>query len=232
MPKGKWARGIVPRNFHWIVKDQLAVCERPGGYGANHRRVRRQEEIIWIREQGFTCVVTLIPSPHNLHNYDEMGVTWRHLPFGVHDDPREVATALFPELAEMLAAGARLAERLLSFPQPTVIACNGNAIAMGAFTLLSADHRIGAAGDFRIGLNEVAIGMTIPWFGLAIARHRLQRPYYDRCSVTGVLLDPEEARTAGFLDAVVDAEDLAGARARDPDRALSDRHAGDAAPEP
>ena len=62
------------------------MCERPGGYGANHRRVRRQEEIIWIREQGFTCVVTLIPSPHNLHNYDELGVAWKHLPFGPHDD--------------------------------------------------------------------------------------------------------------------------------------------------
>ena len=72
--KGKWAQGIQPRNFAWILKDKLAVCERPGGYGANHRRVRRQEEIIWIREQGFTCVVTLIPSPHNLHNYDELGV--------------------------------------------------------------------------------------------------------------------------------------------------------------
>ena len=84
--KGKWAQGIQPRNFAWILKDQLAVCERPGGYGANHRRVRRQEEIIWIREQGFTCVVTLIPSPHNLHNYDELGVPWRHVPFGPHDD--------------------------------------------------------------------------------------------------------------------------------------------------
>ena len=78
--KGKWAQGIQPRNFAWILKDRLAVCERPGGYGANHRRVRRQEEIIWIREQGFTCVVSLIPSPHNLHNYDELGVAWRHLP--------------------------------------------------------------------------------------------------------------------------------------------------------
>ena len=73
--KGKWAQGIQPRNFAWVIKDKLAVCERPGGYGANHRRVRRQEEIIWIREQGFTCVVSLIPSPHNLHNYDELGVT-------------------------------------------------------------------------------------------------------------------------------------------------------------
>jgi hypothetical protein len=106
--KGKWAQGIQPRNFAWILKDRLAVCERPGGYGANHRRVRRQEEIIWIREQGFTCVVTLIPSPHNLHNYDELGVAWRHLPFGPQDDARAVAATLYPELAAMLAAGGKV----------------------------------------------------------------------------------------------------------------------------
>ncbi len=106
--KGKWAQGIQPRNFAWILKDKLAVCERPGGYGTNHRRVRRQEEIIWIREQGFTCVVTLIPSPHNLHNYDELGVTWRHLPFGPHDDALTVMKTLYPELAAMLAAGGKV----------------------------------------------------------------------------------------------------------------------------
>ena len=71
---GRWALGITPRNFTWILKDKLAICERPGGYGENHRRVRRQEEIIWIRENGFGCVVSIIPAPHNLHNYDELGV--------------------------------------------------------------------------------------------------------------------------------------------------------------
>lgn len=106
--KGKWAQGIQPRNFSWIFKDKLAVCERPGGYGSNHRRVRRQEEIIWIREQGFTCVVSLIPSPHNLHNYDELGVTWRHLPFGPQEEPREIASTLFPELRTMLAQGGKV----------------------------------------------------------------------------------------------------------------------------
>jgi hypothetical protein len=106
--KGKWAQGIQPRNFAWIMKDHLAVCERPGGYGGNHRRVRRQEEIIWIREQGFTCVISLIPSPHNLHNYDELGVVWRHRPFGIHDDARTVVAGLFPELREMLNAGEKV----------------------------------------------------------------------------------------------------------------------------
>ena len=107
--KGKWAQGIQPRNFAWILKDQLAVCERPGGYGANHRRVRRQEEIIWIREQGFTCVVTLIPSPHNLHNYDELGVAWRHVPFGPHDDAaRPCSRRSSPSWPPCSAAGGKV----------------------------------------------------------------------------------------------------------------------------
>ncbi len=106
--KGKWAQGIQPRNFAWIIKDHLAICERPGGYGANHRRVRRQEEIIWIREQGFTCVVSLIPSPHNLHNYDELAVVWRHRPFGVHEDIHAYISSLYPELFELLSEGEKL----------------------------------------------------------------------------------------------------------------------------
>jgi len=106
--KGKWAQGIRPRNFAWVMKDRLAVCERPGGYGANHRRVRRQEEIIWIREQGFTCVVSVIPSPHNLHNYTELDVLWRHRPFGVHDEPREVLADLFADLHGLTSGGGRV----------------------------------------------------------------------------------------------------------------------------
>jgi hypothetical protein len=106
--KGKWAQGIEPRNFHWILQDRLAICERPGGYGQNHRRVRRQEEIIWIREQGFGCVVSLIPSSHNLHNYDELGVTWRHRPFSPQDDPRRFLAELYPELRDLLADGAKV----------------------------------------------------------------------------------------------------------------------------
>jgi enoyl-CoA hydratase len=109
---------------------------------------------------------------------------------------------------EMLAAGARAAERMLSFPRPVVLACTGNAIAMGAFLLLAADHRVGVRGDFRIGLNEVAIGLTLPWFGIELARHRLSTPAFDRCTITGALLDPEEARAAGFLDRLVAQDEL------------------------
>ena len=106
--KGKWAAGIEPRNFAWIIKGQLAVSERPGGYARNHRRVRRREEIIWLREQGFTRLVSLLVSTHNLHAYDELGVAWSHVPFGPQDDPRQVLPDLYRSMQQWLAAGDRI----------------------------------------------------------------------------------------------------------------------------
>ena len=106
--KGKWAAGIPPRNFVWIIRDQLAASERPGGYGRNHRPVRRQEEIIWLREQGFTRVVSLLPSPHNLHAYDELGVRWEHVPFGTHDDPDDLLDELYPMLQGWMTEGEKV----------------------------------------------------------------------------------------------------------------------------
>jgi hypothetical protein len=106
--RGKWAAGIAPRNFTWVIKDKLAISERPGGYARNHRRVRRQEEIIWLREQGFTRVCSLLPSPHNLHAYDELGVRWSHLPFAPHDDPKVVLKELYAHLREWQHAGERV----------------------------------------------------------------------------------------------------------------------------
>ncbi len=106
--RGKWAQGIVPRNFRWILKDHLAVCERPGGYGDNHRRVRRQEEIIWIRENGFTRIVSLIAAPKNLHNYDELGVAWLHRPLPEGSDIGAELVEHYGEIAELLAQGEKL----------------------------------------------------------------------------------------------------------------------------
>ena len=79
--RGKWAQGIQPRHFTWVIKDKVAVCERPGGYGVNHRKVRRQEEIIWLRQNGFDFVMSLCGSNQNLHNYEEMGLPFHHVPF-------------------------------------------------------------------------------------------------------------------------------------------------------
>ena len=122
MAKGKWAQGIEPRYFDWIIKDRLAICERPGGFGENHRKVRRQEEIIWIREQEFDRIISLSSAPHNLHNYDDMGVRWRHWPFPLTDEIGRYLSDSYAELARLLAENRKLllhqdeiSERLLGF---------------------------------------------------------------------------------------------------------------------
>jgi enoyl-CoA hydratase len=114
-------------------------------------------------------------------------------------------------LLEMLTLGATLSERILSFPRPVVCACSGHAIAAGAFQLLSADVRIGVEGPFRIGLNEVKIGLTVPWFAIEIARYRLHPTHFDRTVVNATMYSPQEAILPGFLDQVVPAEELRSA---------------------
>lgn len=111
---------------------------------------------------------------------------------------------------QMVRAGAQLVERLLAFPHPVLTVCTGHAYPMGAFLMLSADVRLGVAGPWRIGMNEVAIGMTVPKFAVELARHRLTPPGFARIS-TAAMFAPEEAVHLGYLDRVLDADQLAGA---------------------
>lgn len=103
---------------------------------------------------------------------------------------------------KMLRLAAELYARILAFPFPVVTGCSGHAYPAGAFFFLSADRRIGADGPFRIGMNETAIGLTLPAFAVELARHRLAPAYFQRV-VTGDLYAPAEAVVAGFLDELV-----------------------------
>jgi enoyl-CoA hydratase len=112
------------------------------------------------------------------------------------------------EAANMVKGGFELAERLLSFPRPVVIACTGHAIAMGAFLVLSADYRIGAEGDFKIGANEVAIGLTMPNAAIEICRQRLVPAHFQRAVICAEMYAPTDAVMAGFLDQVAPAAEV------------------------
>jgi hypothetical protein len=106
--RGKWAEGIPPKGFFWVLKDQLALSERPGGQARDHRPVRRREEILWLRDQGFTLVLSLLPSGHNLHAYDELELPWRHHPLRGLSDLRTVLPGLYRAIDEGITGGGRL----------------------------------------------------------------------------------------------------------------------------
>ncbi|MFZ5933464.1 enoyl-CoA hydratase [Pseudomonas putida] len=120
----------------------------------------------------------------------------------------KVMTSGPKEAVALVTAGSTLARRLLSHPFPVIVACPGHAVAKGAFLLLSADYRIGVEGPYKIGLNEVQIGMTMHHAGIELARDRLRRSAFHRSVINAEMFEPKDALDAGFLDKVVPAEQL------------------------
>ncbi|HMD93365.1 MAG TPA: crotonase/enoyl-CoA hydratase family protein [Trebonia sp.] len=103
----------------------------------------------------------------------------------------------------MVRSGFELAERVLSFPLPVVMACGGHAVAMGLFLLLSGDYRIGADGPYKLTANEVAIGLTMPYAAIEILRQRLAPAYFNRAVTLAEPFAPADAAAGGLVDRVV-----------------------------
>jgi len=106
-----------------------------------------------------------------------------------------------PERAmELVANGGKMLLRLFEHRLPIVGALTGHAMAAGAFLALACDTRIAAEGGFKIGLNETAIGMILPTFGLEMAKARLANHRLTEAFVQAKLYSPEEAIEVGFVD--------------------------------
>jgi len=109
-------------------------------------------------------------------------------------DRRDLAAALevFFDTIECLAAS----------PVPVVAAITGHSPAGGAVLALACDWRVMAAGEFKIGLNEVRIGIPMPQIVASMVRRAVGARRAEDLCVTGRLLDPKSALEAGFIDAV------------------------------
>ena len=101
---------------------------------------------------------------------------------------------------DLLHRGTDLFLRFAEFPRPVVTACTGHALAAGAVLLLCSDVRIGTTGNFRIGLNEVTIGLALPDLVVNLARARLSPRHFTLACNTGQVYTPAEAVGVGFLD--------------------------------
>lgn len=111
-------------------------------------------------------------------------------------------------MRQLVLDGAELLLRMYLFPRPIVTACTGHALAAGAILLLASDYRIAARGNFKIGLNEVAIQLPLPVFAVELARDRLARRHFTQAATQARIYDPDGALEAGYVDAVEPAESL------------------------
>lgn len=91
--------GLEPRGFTWVISDRLAVSERIGGYGAQHRRVRREEEIAWLTNAGITAVLSLLEGNQNIAAYQAAGIEAHNEP--LNDLEPESVHRVFKKMREI-----------------------------------------------------------------------------------------------------------------------------------
>ena len=110
---------------------------------------------------------------------------------------RHGMTAFWKDFIGLLAAIGRC-------PVPTVAAITGHSPAGGAVLSIFCDYRIMARGEYRIGLNEVQVGLAVPAV-IQAAMRRLVGPHRaERLMVAGAMVDSEEALRVGFVDELSD----------------------------
>jgi enoyl-CoA hydratase len=95
---------------------------------------------------------------------------------------------------------------LLALPKPTIAMVNGHAIAGGLVMALACDYRLGRDGDYRIGLNEVAIGASFPRAAFEIVRLRLPHARATELLLGAALYPAGQALRLGVVDELFPAE--------------------------
>ena len=94
--------GLKPNDFHWIIEGKLAVSECIGGGGLTPRKIRREEEIQWIKSQGINAIFSLLDTDFNLKNYQEVGFRTYHYPLS-EDVHTESLNIIFEAIKEALS---------------------------------------------------------------------------------------------------------------------------------
>ena len=111
-------------------------------------------------------------------------------------------------ITEMGTAGGAFIRQVYGASVPVVAASTGHAVAAGALLLCGCDYRVGVDGPVKIGLNEVAIALTLPKWALLIAGERLSKRYLQISVANAQIFDGEGAVDAGFVDEVTDANQV------------------------
>jgi hypothetical protein len=98
----KKSTGLEPRGFRWVITDRLAVSERVGGYGFQHRKVRREEEIVWLRDHGVNTIVVLLGPTQSGTPYETSGMRLASLDVPPDVEPED-AGVVFELLEDVMA---------------------------------------------------------------------------------------------------------------------------------
>ncbi len=192
------------------------------------------DSLVTVRHEGNIAVLTLDDGKVNVFSlamaqrlqecFDQIGpdigavvVTGRPGVFSAGFDLKTILAGDPAATASMVSKTVRMAMDVMRFPRPVIGAATGHCVAMGALFMMTMDYRLGARGNFKVGLNEVKDGLPLPIFAVELARYRLPTASLIPSAQHSTLYDAEGAVEAGFLDEAVNADallDAALARAK------------------
>jgi 3,2-trans-enoyl-CoA isomerase len=125
-----------------------------------------------------------------------------------------------PVIADFWQRFFALTHALADAAMPVAAAITGHAPAGGAVLALHCDYRIGALGSWKIGLNEVQVGLAVPSTILQALADQVGLRLARRLTTAGRMVEMDEALEIGLVDELVAAETVVD-RALDWCRALT-----------
>jgi len=141
--------------------------------------------------------------------------------FSIGFDIPELYSLTPDEFRVFYQAFNRLCITLFSFPKPTIAAITGHAVAGGCILALCCDYRYIAEGNKKMGLNEIKLGVPIPYPADCILRELVCFRTYRDVVDTGDFFLPQQLITMGLVDRVI-SPDTVRARARESIRVLGE----------
>jgi enoyl-CoA hydratase len=109
------------------------------------------------------------------------------------------------EMERFMLRFAEAVWALYGLPKPVVAAVGGHAVAGGCILALTADYRVLKRGGAEMGLNEVRIGVPLPWSVSVLLRTTVPPASLARVALLGRNFADEEAVAAGLADELADA---------------------------
>ncbi|MFO8164077.1 MAG: enoyl-CoA hydratase/isomerase family protein [Thermodesulfobacteriota bacterium] len=102
----------------------------------------------------------------------------------------------------------QVAFNLFTLPLPTACAIAGHAIAGGNILALTCDYRFAASGNKLIGLNEIKLGVPVPYLADLILRQIVGDRTATEILYHGKFIALSEAEKIGLVDEIVPQEEL------------------------
>jgi enoyl-CoA hydratase/carnithine racemase len=110
------------------------------------------------------------------------------------------------DFSEFYLAFNRLCIDLYTFPKPLIAAIKGHAVAGGCILTLCCDYRFIAEGKKLMGLNEIKLGVPLPYPADRILRQIVDDRAARKILDTGDFFPTEDTLAMGLVDEVMPLE--------------------------